>query len=585
MFKKIIGPGRKIFTILSALLLALPLIPPARAAGALADWQYKGVSIQSMWNGDFASSDFKQSVDNAQAMGANYITLVFNLYQPNLSSTDIQTGADTPTDQALADGIDYIHSKGLKVMIKPHLNSYTGEWRAGINPSDRQAWFTKYGQFIDRYAQIAQAHGVEDFCLGTELIDMSVRWVNPTNTQNWDNLIAGVRKIYSGKLTYSANWGGNSETDEKDYIDFWDKLDYIGISAYFNLYGDNSISNMKVQWDAYRSNEIQPLSQKWSKQIVFTETGYRSVPNAHQQPWDYNLGGGYDPTEQVNDYQALFDYWQNYSFMKGIQIWQWSSNPNSGGAGNTDYTPQNKPAQDTIKQWFTASGAVTPPGTTASFTVSASANPATVSNGQSTTISVSATANNGTGSGIILDAEVYNSSGQRVSQQIYDNQNFNNGQTKNYSFNFTPSTNDNYKIKVGVFNYNWSQLYIWNDSAGSFGASGGSSGGGGGSNPPPTSGSINIWWPSNGASVSGTQPFKADMPGWDVSQYNMYWQVDGGGLVVMRSDNTDYPHKQFDADLRNWTWKGNGPYTITFVSKDLSGNTVAQASSQIYVWQ
>lgn len=63
----------------------------------------------------------------------------------------------------------------------------------------------------------------------------------------------------------------------------------------------------------------------------------------------------------------------------------------------------------------------------------------------------------------------------------------------------------------------------------------------------------------------------------------MYWQVDGGTLVEMPDSYADYPHKEAIVDLTNWNWKGSGPYVITFVIKDLSGNVKASANRNIYV--
>jgi hypothetical protein len=576
----------KIYCLMFAFVLAggsAALAPQASAA--LDTWQ-KGASIQSQWNGDFDSTSFKQSVDNLAATHANYVSLVFRIYQSNLYSTDIQTGGDTPTDQALSDAIDYVHGKGMHVMIKPHLESYTGEWRAYINPSDRSTWFANYGNMMVHYGQIAAAHGAEDFCVGTELIDMSSASVNGTNTQNWINLINRIRGVYSGHLTYGANWGPSGFVDEKNNIQFWSSLDYIGISAYYNLNGDDSINNLESQWSNYNNSDIQPLSARWNKPIVFTEIGYKSVTGSHTQPWNYNFSGGYDSQEQANDYQALFDFWQHQPFMQGVQLWEWRSDPNAGWSGDTNYTPQHKPAQDTMTQWFDQGGSTTPPpGNTATFSSTASANPNTVSSGQATTITANVTASNGAGAGIIVDVEIYSSGGQRVGQQVFQNQMFNNGQTQSYKVSFTPSANDTFKVKIGVFNYNWSQLYNWNDNAATFGSSGGSSGGGGSPPPPPPTTVIDIWWPTDGSNVGGSiVPFKALVENRDVSTYNIYWQVDGGGLVFMPTNTTDYPHKEFDADLTNWTWRGNGPYTVNFVAQDLSGNVLGQKSVSITVW-
>ncbi|MDE1874598.1 MAG: glycoside hydrolase family 6 protein [Patescibacteria group bacterium] len=93
--------------------------------------------------------------------------------------------------------------------------------------------------------------------------------------------------------------------------------------------------------------------------------------------------------------------------------------------------------------------------------------------------------------------------------------------------------------------------------------------------------SVDIWWPTNGASMTGTQPFKALIDGMPLSNYDMYWQVDNGQLVPMYDSQTDYPHKEAIVNLSNWNWSSNGSYTINFVAKDKSGNVIAQTSVSI----
>jgi len=70
----------------------------------------------------------------------------------------------------------------------------------------------------------------------------------------------------------------------------------------------------------------------------------------------------------------------------------------------------------------------------------------------------------------------------------------------------------------------------------------------------------------------------------NASTYNGYWQVDGGQPVLMTDNSTDYPHKEFDVDLSSWTWKGNGPYSLTFTAKDKQSSQVLDTKSfNIYV--
>lgn len=95
-------------------------------------------------------------------------------------------------------------------------------------------------------------------------------------------------------------------------------------------------------------------------------------------------------------------------------------------------------------------------------------------------------------------------------------------------------------------------------------------------------GTASVWWPAEGARVSGIQPFKAVLDGANVESYEMFWQVDGGALNRMESNYADYPHKEVSVDVGSWNWRGSGPYTLNFVARQ-NGTTVAERSVSIYV--
>ncbi len=456
---------KKIFVLILVTLIGGGFLQTTSAS--ITSWQ-KGVSMEPRWNTDFGSDSFKQSVDNLATTHANYVSLIIPYYQSNIYSTDIQPGWNTPTDASLVSGIQYIHSKGMQVMLVVHLESYDSQWRATINPGDRATWYANYLNMLKRLATIAQQQGVESFCIGVELIDMASQYQNADNVNQWDNIIGQLRSMYNGKLTYGANWGGGGWYDEKANIAFWDKLDFIGISAYFNLNTSSDVNSLEGALGTVKNNENKPLSQSLGKKINFTVMGHKSVSGSQYQPRNYNWSGAIDQNGQANDYTALFDYWNGQSFFGGVHLWEWSTDPNAGGAGDGTYTPQGKTAQNVMTQWF---GTIPTPTPTPTLTP-------------------------------------------------------------------TPT-------------------------------------------PSPSSG-IEIWWPTNGVHVSGVQPLKTMLQNWSVSQYNMYWQVDGDHLNPMYTNNTDYPHKEVGVDFTGWTWKGNGPYTINFVAKDLTGGTIGQRSIQIF---
>jgi hypothetical protein len=583
---------------------------------AVGNWQ-KGASIMSRWDTDWTSDSFKQSVQNLKKTGANYVALIIPYYQSNDYSTDIQPGANTPSNTTLGSAIDYVHSQGMKVMLKPHLEKYSGGWRANINPGDRTTWYNNYGAMLNNLADIGKAHGAEGITVGTELIKMSASDQNSGNTQAWVNMINAVRSRYSGILTYSANWGDSGFAEEVSKIGFWPNLDYIGISAYYTMWGDGSVQSNMNAWSSWDTNRIQPLYNQYHKPILFTEIGYRSMNGAHNHPWEWGANDGVNLTEQSNLYEAMFKFWDSKPYFAGVHLWYWSSDPNAGGSGDQDFVPQHKPAESVITSWFSqgGTGTTTPPtGTTTPPTGTTTPpvpnNPgtwgasATVSGsqvGNPVTLSANVT-NSGSVGNAIVDLEIYNSSNSKINQQFFENQTITSSQPWQRQINWTPTTQGTYTLKIGVFNNNWTTNYFWGDNVLTFGVGTQTTPPPGTTTPPtgtttpptgtttpptnpPQSGpaTTNIWWPTDGASVNGVQPFKAMLEGRDISQYKMYWQVDGDQLNEMSNSSQDYPHKESLVDLTSWTWKGQGPYILNFISKDTSGSTISQKAVNIYV--
>lgn len=592
--------GLAAFLLIVAQIPLVALVGAVPAQAAVSSWS-RGASVQPTSTTDFGSASFDQSLQNLKATGANYVSLIIPYYQSNDQSSDIQAGYNTPTDASLASAIDYAHSIGLAVAINIHNETYTGDWRADIAPNDRNAWFANFNTELQHIGTIAQAHHAEMIVMGTEMVSVASSRVNGDNTERWQTLIANMRKIYTGKLVYDANSTNNNGDpfeDEKESIGFWGSLDYAGLSVYYDLNtGANDVNSLESQWNYWNTNDLQSFQQRVGKQLFFTEVGYRSVDAAHQSPWDSSKGGGYNPTEQANDYQAFLSYWNNYPYVAGVFWWNWQSNPNGGGSGNTDYTVQNKPAQQIMTQWFTnpsspGSGGSTPPTAAVAITATASANPASPTANSATTITATTKNTGGALSNAIVDVEIYNAANTRVSQQFLSNQTINSNATQNFTTNWSGGPAGQYRVAVGVFSGDWSQNYAWNNSAAAITVSTASTPPPNNppptnpppSNPPPvTNANTNIWWPSSGASVSGVQPFKANLDGVDVSQYAMYWQVDGGALNQMSNNSTDYPHKEALVDLSGWHWSGNHQYTITFVSKNMSGQVISQKSEVITV--
>lgn len=69
---------------------------------------------------------FKQSLEDLKANGGNYVSLIIPYYQTNKYATDIRRGWNTQTDDSLVAAIEYVHSIGISVALKIHLESDDG---------------------------------------------------------------------------------------------------------------------------------------------------------------------------------------------------------------------------------------------------------------------------------------------------------------------------------------------------------------------------------------------------------------------------------------------------------------------------
>lgn len=251
--------------------------------------------------------------------------------------------------------------RGIKTILKPHiwLRDDQGKWRGEIemkSEEDWQEWFKNYEEFILHYALIAEEEGIEMLCIGTEL--------HRTCTEreaNWRALIAKIRTIYSGDLTYAANFSG-----EYEEVSFWDELDYIGVQAYFSLTENEeaSLEELKKGWEEPLA-ELESYSRKFDKPILFTEVGYKSTKDSGKTPWEWPQRISREKREEIHSeqhqadlYEALFAEVFDQPFIAGVHLWKWF--PTYGDDKSRyrkrefdiDFSPQGKPAEAIMSKWY-----------------------------------------------------------------------------------------------------------------------------------------------------------------------------------------------------------------------------------------
>jgi hypothetical protein len=334
-------------------LLFILLILFAREVGAENEspgqWQ-KGISYVIWDKSYYGSKASDETLKKLALTKANWVSLHTTWYQQTNESVDISPSPRTPSDESLIHAIRTIHSLGLKVMLKPQLDlrdTSGGEWRGTIEfitESDWQAWFDNYTKFMVHYAELAETEEVEMLCIGTELTSAAI--VRPDLWQQ--KVIKSVRRVYTGYLTYAANW-----YEEYHDIKFWGALDYAGIDAYFPLVDTNkpTFTEIKEGWQTHVL-DIEKWQKTINKPVIFTEIGYYSSTGAARVPWEHMGGKELDLEQQANCYEALFQTFWDKPWLAGIYWWEWGPSVMSGGRNNKGFTPQNKPAEEVLKKWY-----------------------------------------------------------------------------------------------------------------------------------------------------------------------------------------------------------------------------------------
>ncbi|MFH1878418.1 MAG: hypothetical protein ABH883_06400, partial [Candidatus Omnitrophota bacterium] len=301
------------------------------------------------WDKECFSSKYSdESIEKLAAIGVQYVSICVTHYQEKYDSTEIISTDMTPSKKSLGHVIKQAHRSGLKVMLKPHIDlidKYDGTyWRADIGFSieeDWEKWFMSYEKMIVGYAKLAEKMKIALLCIGTELSFTTQK------DDKWRHIISEVRKVYSGKIVYAANW------DNFRNIKFWDELDYIGIDAYFPLTYETSpgVEDLKKGWQKW-IDEINVLHGEIKKPVLFTEIGYPSAQHAPYTPWKNGECGNADPHIQAKCYKAFFETIWRQSWFAGVYWWKWDTNTRAGGRHNRQFTPQNKPAQRIIERHY-----------------------------------------------------------------------------------------------------------------------------------------------------------------------------------------------------------------------------------------
>lgn len=324
--------------------------------------------------GVYSSPWAKEQIRKMKQLNVEYVALIATVFREACGSTrEFLDLAESPGELELARMIDFIHAEGLKVMLRPMLETHDGNGRLQVwFPDDRERipgkisdswkrWFASFRARTRLFATLARETGCELYGLDSEL-DRTVG----QNSQ-WKEVIAVARECFPGPITSCHTHLLNFEQEFSRPDHWFYDLDFLQTSFYHRAADapGSSVEEMETQLlpvrDLYRR-----MAKLYGKPIMFGECGCTSSTGGATAPSGWSGDGRYSPMEQANYLQAVWNLFHAEEYFRGLYWWKWDEqNPRTqfcdDPAGDKGFILDGKPAAEVMKQCFRR------PGNTARF--------------------------------------------------------------------------------------------------------------------------------------------------------------------------------------------------------------------------
>jgi hypothetical protein len=277
---------------------------------------FKGVTVSCQTSGvEWQTPEMAQTLDELQSLGVNSFAIHPYARITNDGHVLWRVRDD---NRHITAPLDWARERGMSAMLIPHL-AYWGSkfsWRGEIDFKSAEEWerfFAEYESWIVQMAALAEAHGAAIFAVGLEYTHAQ------KHEQRWRQIIAAVREVYHGKLTYGGNWG------DYDQVKFWDALEYIGVLAYFPL---TKASNPKSEqiaagWEKHCAELGRFSARNGGKQMLFVEVGYNESERAAAEPWSFHTGGEHAAEIQQRCLDGALSLTSKHPWLAGMFLWKW----------------------------------------------------------------------------------------------------------------------------------------------------------------------------------------------------------------------------------------------------------------------
>ncbi len=319
-------------------------------------------------NGVLGSTWARDQVDRMVDANVRWVVLTPIVMQESAHTTRQYRDFEvTPNDHELYTLITYMHQQGLRVNLRPMLETQDGNGRLQVwfqpdreripgRISDHWArWFESMTLRSVHYARIAQDTGCELYGLDSELdrtIDQHGRW---------KQVIKAVRSVYDGPVTscHTTHTGlidFDKELSRADH--WWRDLDMLQLSCYERASEQpgSSVEEMMAMLAPHVSR-FRRMAEAYGKPISFGECGCTSSRGGAKSPSGWTSDATFDGQEQANYLEAVLRSFSPEPWWNGLYWWKWDEQNDraqfkSDPAGDKGFTVRGKPAEERMRQLY-----------------------------------------------------------------------------------------------------------------------------------------------------------------------------------------------------------------------------------------
>lgn len=319
-------------------------------------------------NGVLGSAWARREVDRMVELNVNAVVLTPIVMQDTAHTTRQYRDFEvTPNDHELYTIIEYMHTKGLSVCLRPMTETQDGCGRLQVwfqpdreripgRVSDHwKRWFESFTLRSLHYARLAADTHCERYGLDSEL-DRTV-----DQHDAYRRVLEAVRSVYQGPVT-------SCHTTHTGLLDFerelanpdhwWHRLDELQLSCYERGadHPGATVDEIAVNLESARER-FRRVATLFGKPISFGECGCSSSTGGAMNPSGWSADGDYDGEEQANYLDAVLRTFWDEGWWAGLYWWKWDEQNNrpqfkTDPRGDKGFTLSGKPAATVMKQWF-----------------------------------------------------------------------------------------------------------------------------------------------------------------------------------------------------------------------------------------